>query len=95
MTVKCQEGCVLTEQEPQLQLEAQSPLQEPQVLQSLSKYVSLRGVFFVMHAGHQGVPRSLGGVNPTHTRTQSWVDSRATYQGDMMDIFGWERKAKS
>jgi hypothetical protein len=32
--------CGLTEHEPQLQLEAQSPLQEPQVLQSLSKNVS-------------------------------------------------------
>jgi hypothetical protein len=26
--------------------------------------MSVEGCFFVMHAGHQGVPRSLGGINP-------------------------------
>ena len=52
------------------------------------------GGFSVMHAGHQGVPRSLGGINPTRARTQGWVDFRATYQGDMMDISGWKREAK-
>ena len=38
------------------------------------------GGFSVMHAGHQGVPRSLGGINPTHTpeRRAGWASGLRT-----------------
>lgn len=91
---KLQERSGLTEHEPQLQLEAQSPLQEPQVLQSLSIHVSWG--WFLRHA------RWPSGCSPlarrhqpnTRARAQGWVDFGATYQGDMIDITGWKRKAK-
>lgn len=79
---------VRTEQEPHPQLE-QSPLQE-QELQLLLGHGQLTLSFYLMHTGHQGVPRST-----QHQKSvlQDWslvrVRAGVTYHGDMMNVIGW------